>query len=73
MIRLTDPEHIGAALADMRTMTMLSRREAAEAAGMHEAQYGQYELGHNTPSLATLLRLLAVFGYDVALIPREGA
>jgi transcriptional regulator with XRE-family HTH domain len=73
MIRVSDPEHIGPALADMRAMTKLSRRQVAEAVGMHEAQYGQYELGHRAPSLTTLVKLLGVFGYRIALVPLEDA
>lgn len=73
MIRLADPTRVGAVLADMRHMSRLSRRQIADAVGMHEAQYGQYELGNSTPSVPTLLKLLAALGYDLALIPREDA
>lgn len=73
MIVLSDPAALGAALTDMRLMRRLSRRAVAGLVGMHESQYGQYELGHKLPSVAVLLRLWAALGYDVALIPREEA
>jgi transcriptional regulator with XRE-family HTH domain len=73
MIRIAQPEHLGHALAQMRAMNRLNRRQVATAAGVQESQYGRYETGEHVPALTTLLRLLAVYGYDLALIPQEDA
>jgi transcriptional regulator with XRE-family HTH domain len=73
VIRIAQPEQVGGALADMRAMHRLTQRQVADVIGMHESQYGRYENGHKVPSFPTLLKLLAVHGYDLALIPQEDA
>lgn len=73
MIRIDDPERIGPALAELRNEHTVRRRDVALAVGMHEQQYGQYELGRIAPTVAVLIRLAHALGYDLALIPRGEA
>jgi hypothetical protein len=79
MIRLTDPERIGPALAEIRNMLGLGRRQVARhiahITGRTEtsinAQLWTWDVGRRHPDLASLGPLLDALGYDLALIPRE--
>lgn len=71
VIRLTDVDQLGEALAEMRTTRGLKRQDLAEQAGMKPTQYGTYENGHKVPNSESLLRLTEAARYDLILLPRE--
>jgi transcriptional regulator with XRE-family HTH domain len=60
----TRPEDriIGHVLRRFREQQGLSQEDAAHAAGIHRAQYGRYEAGHNAPSFLTVLRIARRLG-----------
>ncbi|WP_433793955.1 helix-turn-helix domain-containing protein [Actinoplanes sp. CA-252034] len=72
-LALANPENIGPALTDLRTLHKLTKRQVAAAADMGEPQYGQYELGRKIPTVPILLRILAVYGSSFAILPGEEA
>ncbi len=81
MIRLTDPAAIGPALAQVRAMLGISRRQLARTiaakTGRGEAsvngQIWTWDVGRSHPDLTSLPLVLEELGYDLALIPREDA
>lgn len=83
-MRLTDPTRIGAALADVRTMLGITRRQVARAIAEKtgrtetsvnaqlwtwEVPPGESSLGRR-PDLASLAPYLDVIEFDLALVPR---
>jgi DNA-binding XRE family transcriptional regulator len=81
MIRLTDPTRIGPALAEVRGLLGITRRQLsrdiAAKTGRTEtsvnAQLWTWDVGRRHPDLASLPLVLDALGYDLALIPREDA
>jgi hypothetical protein len=81
MIRLTDPTRIGPALAEVRMLLGIGRRQLARTiaakTGRTEtsvnAQLWTWDVGTRHPDLTSLPVLLDALGYDLALIPREDA
>lgn len=73
MIQIPLTVDVDRALADMRILARMTRRQVAEAAGISEQQYGQYERGHRVPSVATLLKIFTATGYGLVAVPREDA
>jgi transcriptional regulator with XRE-family HTH domain len=59
---------IGHVLRSFREQQGLSQEDAAHAAGIHRAQYGRYEAGHNAPSFLTVLRIARRLGVPAAEI-----
>ncbi|MGB2711610.1 MAG: helix-turn-helix transcriptional regulator [Conexibacter sp.] len=66
----TKPEDriVGHVLRTFREQQGLSQEDAAHAAGIHRAQYGRYEAGHNAPSFATVLQIARRLGVPAAAI-----
>lgn len=50
MIRLDDPCHVGAIIADLRAMSRLTQRQICDATGMHEARLSDWERGAAIPT-----------------------
>jgi transcriptional regulator with XRE-family HTH domain len=81
MIRLTDPARIGPALAQIRALLGISRREMARTVATRtgrsvtsvNSQMWGWDNGIHAPDLASLPLLLDLLGYDLALIPQEDA
>lgn len=59
---------VGHVLRSFREQRDLSQEEAAHAAGIHRAQYGRYEAGHNAPSFVTVLQIAKRLGVPAAVI-----
>jgi transcriptional regulator with XRE-family HTH domain len=57
---------VGHVLRTFREQQGLSQEEAAHAAGIHRAQYGRYEAGHNAPTFLTVLRIARRLGVPAA-------
>lgn len=78
MIRLTDPSRIGPALAEIRELLGISRREAArriaEVTGRSvtsvNAQMWEWDKNKRKPDLSSLGHLLDVIDFDLALAER---
>ena len=76
-IRLTDPARIGPALAEVRALLGMPRRQLARllaertgrSATSLNAQLWQWDNAFHAPDLASLPNVLDVLGYDLALIP----
>lgn len=81
MIRLADPTRIGPALAEVRQLLGIGRRQMARAlatkTGRSEtsinAQLWGWDNGVHAPDLASVPLILEYLGYDLALVPREDA
>lgn len=81
MIRLTDPGRIGPALAEVRGLHGMSRRQLARTIAERtgrgitsvNAQLWGWDVGEAQPTFAALVPMLEALGYDLALIPREEA
>lgn len=79
MIRLPDPTRIGPALAEIRGLQMVTRRQLAREisriTGRSEtsvnAQLWTWDVGTRRPELTSLAVLLPALGYDLALVERE--
>lgn len=69
MIRLDDPSRIGAIVADLRAMGMLTQRELSAQVGMDPARLSDWERGTAIPTLPYLLPVLDVLGYQVHIAP----
>jgi transcriptional regulator with XRE-family HTH domain len=74
MIRIDDAENISAVILDLRAMTRLSQNALVREAdgSFTKGQLSWWENRRSAPSLVNLIRLAHAFGYDLALIPREG-
>jgi hypothetical protein len=60
VIRLDDPRQIGAIVADLRAMSLLTQRQICDATGMHEARLSDWERG---------AAILDYMGYQVHITP----
>jgi transcriptional regulator with XRE-family HTH domain len=69
VIRLDDPRRIGAIVADLRAMSLLTQRQICDATGMHEARLSDWERGAAIPTLPLLLPVLAYLGYQLHITP----
>lgn len=69
MIRIDSPEQVAAALQFMRGISGMSQRELAAAGGFQQAQIHWWEHDERRPQIATLTRLLAAMGYQLAIVP----
>src|SRR4051812_47857142 len=78
VIRVSDPAKIGQALGQVRGMLGIPRRRAArqiaEAVGRSEtsvnSQLWGWENGQHQPDLASIVPILDVLEYDLALVER---
>lgn len=70
-MRLTAETDIGQLLDAQLRMTLTSQSDLSRLTGYAEGQISRWVRGKVVPNVATLLRLLAALGYDLALIPRE--
>ncbi|WP_250029716.1 helix-turn-helix domain-containing protein [Paractinoplanes maris] len=71
-IRITDAAAVGALVADLRSMCLLSQRQLCEEiGGMEQARLSEWETGKAIPTLPYLIPALRALGFDLALIPRE--
>lgn len=59
---------VGHVLRSFREQQGLSQEDAAHAAGIHRAQYGRYEAGHNAPSFLTMLQIARGLGISAATL-----
>lgn len=66
---MTDP--ILAELRVIRLAAGLRSRDVAAQAGLANASLSRWEMGHGSPNLAKLRRLLDVLGCDLAVVPKE--
>jgi transcriptional regulator with XRE-family HTH domain len=73
VIRLPDDGRIGPALRGIRRMHRLTQKQLAADSGLWPSQLAHWERGDRQPDLASLIKLAAGLGYDLALIPREDA
>jgi transcriptional regulator with XRE-family HTH domain len=81
VIVLPDPTRIGPALAEIRELQGMSRRQLARAiaakTGRSEtsvnAQLWFWDTGRTEPNLSSIGTLLDILGYRLALDPREEA
>lgn len=75
MIRIADPDSIGAVIVDLREMTQLSQRGLVEEVGgaFRQGQLSLWEVNKGLPSMPNFVRLVQALGYDLALVPREDA
>lgn len=71
MIRLPDPDRIGAAIADLRVLHGLRQRDLAQLASIWQSRLSVWESGTNRPDIGQLVKVANALGYDLALIPRE--
>jgi DNA-binding XRE family transcriptional regulator len=60
-------------IAMLRAERGISRRELAEALGVHYQTVGYLERGEYSPSLHLALRIAAYFDFSTAPFPRLGA
>jgi transcriptional regulator with XRE-family HTH domain len=72
MIRI-DPDRIGPAIGELRRLLGLTQVALAEEAGIFPSQLSHWEHEDRRPDLASLVKVARALGYDLALIPREGA
>lgn len=73
MIRITDPDQVGPALRQLRTILGISQRELCEISGQRQGRMSAWELGHEVPRFSSLVRMVRALGYDLVLVPREDA
>ncbi len=66
-----DSEHVGRALAILRSIRILDQAEVARAAGVHASAVSEYESGKTRPSPRTLERIL--HGMDLSRTDLEAA
>nr|WP_221374347.1 helix-turn-helix transcriptional regulator [Actinoplanes polyasparticus] len=70
-IPITDAATVGALVAGLRSMCLLSQRELCQEIGMHQARLSDWETGRAVPTLPYLIPALRALGFDLALIPCE--
>lgn len=73
IIRITDPDQIGAVAEDLRAIYGLSQLALAAESGSRQGQISRWLGGQAVPDVKTAIRLVNALGYDLALIPREDA
>lgn len=73
MIRLTDADQLGPAIAEVRHIYDISQRALAAESGCRQSQISNWELCATRPNLDSLIRIANALGFDLALIPREDA
>jgi DNA-binding XRE family transcriptional regulator len=73
MIRLSEPEKIGAVLRDMRAMLGLTQREMADLLGTRQGRYSEHETGAVVPSIPVLISYFKHLDFDLALVPSAPA
>lgn len=71
MIRINTPEDLHRAMADLRAMSLLSQAAVAAPLHLNPSRIGDFEHGRRTPATRTVIRLLAVMGWQIALVPVE--
>lgn len=69
MIRIPDPTRIGAVVAALRAMNLLTQREVCAATGLEQARLSEWENGRAMPTLPYLVPVLEELGFELALIP----
>jgi transcriptional regulator with XRE-family HTH domain len=69
VIRIANPDAIGPALRDLRTLYRLTQVQLATDAGVCNSQISHWERGERHPDLVSLARVIAALGYDLALVP----
>lgn len=73
MIRIDPTGSPADLINDLLTITGMRNVDLAQAAGVPACQISRWRAGDVMPSGTALLRMLAGFGYDLALVPREDA
>jgi len=71
MIRIADPTAVGAVVADLRAMSRLTQRELCDQVGMDPSRLSGWGNGHTTPTLAYLVPVLRVLGYQLVITLEE--
>jgi transcriptional regulator with XRE-family HTH domain len=71
MIRFASPDAVGPALGELRRLLGISQVQLASDAGLWPSQLSHWESGNRHPDLASLAKVAAGFGFDLALAPRE--
>jgi transcriptional regulator with XRE-family HTH domain len=69
MIRISDPAHIGPALADLRLMHGLTQRQICADTGIWQGRVSAYERGHEIPAVKSLLTILGAMDLGLAIVP----
>lgn len=67
---LTETKRIGRRIAALRKDQGLSQRALAAKAGIGQTQVVNIEMGHYSPSIETLSKIIGAMGYQLAIIPQ---
>jgi transcriptional regulator with XRE-family HTH domain len=73
MIRIPYDADLGKVINDLMTLNGVRQAELARMTGFTDAQISEWRHGKVKPDTATVLRVFRALGYELALIPLEGA
>lgn len=71
MIRIKTPEDLHRAMGDLRAMTLMSQRSVASQLGVSASRVSDYERSRRMPGTRTVIKMLAILGWQIALVPIE--